>query len=305
MARSLYPTCICLFVAVAPMLSLCADTKPADAVAAQLKKGNSKEAIALAQSLLAKTHGADKSALQVQLAIAYALDQEPASAFSIFLDALDTVPKSKPPEADGEEQRLYREALATYLDHQGPLAHRAAKEIMRDYGPIVEANPTYYLLEFIVAAAYANLSQFEAFFPLFYDAYQRYPQHYLAYKTKALLNLKLWQRGKVPGEREVLRQQVKENIEQAIERYPKDASLYKMAIAFSSDEEKPNVVAACLKNIVEGNIIIPREDVLYFVQTAVSSGHRDLAQSFVESARSWYKHSRAVEHAQQLIDSQG
>ncbi len=211
-------------------------------------------------------------------------------------------PQVAAPPVTPEEQRLYNDALTLYLDQQGPSAHHAAKEIQRDYAPYVEENPDYYLLGLISSLASANLSHFDQFFPRFYASYQRYPNHYLAYKTKAMLNFKLWQRGRIPGEREQYQEQISHNLSEAMARYPKDTSLYKMMITFASEGQKKQVVAACLNNIVRENIIIPREDLLFFVQAGVDTGHRDLAQAFVDAARSWYKRSRAVEQAQQLID---
>lgn len=276
-----------------------------DSVSDKLSNGDVKGAIALAQYLLPKASSAEKSKLQLQLATAYIRDQEDESAFSMFLDSLDTAPCQNAPPASAEEQRLYNEALNLYLTQQGPAAHRAAKTIIENYGPVVSREKDYYLLGFLVAAANANLQHYDQFFQIFYNSYQRYPEHFLAYKTKALMNHKLWQRGRVPGEREGFRTQIKGNLEFALGRYPNDASLYKMIIAFSNDEEKQAAVLLCLNNIVQGNIIIPREDILFFVQAGVSTGQREVTQAFVNSARSWYKQSRALTHAQQLIDSQG
>ncbi|MDP1834559.1 MAG: hypothetical protein Q8K75_01400 [Chlamydiales bacterium] len=276
-----------------------------ESVSDKLSSGEVKGAIALAHYLLPKTPSTEKSQLQLQLAIAYVRDQEDESAFSMFLDSLQTAPHQKAPTVSADEQRLYDEALNLYLTHQGPAAHRAAKTIIENYGSIVSQKGDYYLLGFLVAAAKANLQHYDQFFKIFYDSYQRYPEHFLAYKTKALMNHKLWQRGRVPGEREVFRTQIKGNLEFALGRYPNDASLYKMMLAFSSDEEKPAAVLLCLNNIVQGNIIIPREDILFFVQAGISTGQREITQAFVNSARSWYKQSRALTHAQQLIDSQG
>lgn len=264
-----------------------------------------KETISSMLPLLSKVEGAERSALQLKLAIAYVQDQDSETAFSLFLDALEEAPKKPVELLTAEEQRLYESALSYYLSHQGPAAHRAAKTILEDYEPILQQNPNYFLLGLLVASAHANLQQYESFFSLFYTSYQRYPEHFLSYKTQALINHKLWQMGKVPGEREAYRSLIKHNIEQAVHHYPNDPSLYKMLIAFSNEREKPAAVALCLNNIVRDNIIMPREDILFFVQAGVSTKNRELSQKFVDTAKSWYKQSRALTHAQELIDSQG
>ncbi len=277
---------------------------PTQELSQLLERRENKEAIALAKQYLSKTSGVEKSTLQKQLAIAYARDQQIESAFEIFLASLKGARKEPALAPTAEEQRLYKDALESYLSHQGPYATIGAKQIEADYAPYLKSNPQYYLLGFIVAAANANLSQFDSFFPMFYESYERYPDHYLSYKTQALLNLKLWQRGRIPAERDSLREQVRHFTELAIGANPQDSSLYRMAISFSNDVEKSRVVAVCLNNIVKDNIIIPREDLLYFVQAALSTGQRDLAQELVNSARDWYSRSRAVDHAQKLVDAQ-
>ncbi len=278
--------------------------KPIQQVAQLVQRGDCKAAIALGQRWLSKLSGVDKSALQLQMALAYSKDQEIESSFEIFLEALNHAPLDSSSAVAPEEQRLYSDALSVYLANQGPLAAKGAKDIRRDFAPVIQREPNYHLLGFLVAAAYANLGEFDHFFPLFYSSYCHYPDHYLAHKSKALLSLKLWQRGRIPAEREELRQAVSKNTALAIAQNPKDASLYRMAISFASEAEKAAVVAASLNNIVQGNIMIAREDLSFYVQAAISSGHRDLAQDFVNSARSWYTRSRAVDHAQKMIDSQ-
>ncbi|TXI42323.1 MAG: hypothetical protein E6Q59_00950 [Nitrosomonas sp.] len=300
MGRSMaYRWMLGLMTSLIPLASWAVDPSVVQLVV----KGDTKGAIALGQRELPNLSGSEKAALQVDLAVAYARDQELESAFAIYLDAIEGAPKLQLPQVSTEEQRLFDDALALYLDQQGPSAHHAAKDIERDYIPYADENPSYYLLGFVAALAEANLGHFEQFFPRFYASYQRYPDHYLAYKTKAILNLKLWQRGRLPGEREQLRGEISSNLSEAMARYPRDASLYKMSITFANEKEKQQVVEACLKNIVRENIMVPREDVLFFVQAGIDTGHDDLAQAFVDSARSWYKRSRAVERAQQLIHS--
>lgn len=291
-----------LLILCIPTAVLCGGT-PAQSVADEAQKGEVKAAIALGLRLLPKVSPEERSAMQLELAQAYVRDQELESAFAIFLDALQQAPQIAPSPSATEESRYYNDALTQYLARQGPLAHAAAKDILTDYAPVLVANPTYYLLGFIVAAAYANLQQFDLFFPLFYESYLRYPDHYLAHKTKAILNVNLWQRGRVPIEREQFRIEVVKHVNTAIQSNPTDTSLYKMLIAFSDEQGKPAAVATSLNNILRHHIMVPREEILFFVQSALDNGQRNLAQEFVEAAQEWYAQSRALLKARQLLEA--
>lgn len=245
--------------------------------------------------LLERAPTEEKSSIQLRLAQNYAKDQDSEKAFTLFLQSIERAPTT--PYSALQEDALYQEALKLYLSPQGSTKEKATK-IVEDYENICQNSP----LGFIVAAAKANLKQYEEFFTLFYPCYLRYSDHFLVHKTKALLYHKLWQGAKLPHSRQLYRKKVIEHLQMAIERYPKDSSLYKMAITFSEGEERSRFVELSLDHLVKGDIISARNDVLFFVKAGVDCKKIDQTKAFIAYLRRRCKYSRVVEMAQQIIE---
>lgn len=226
------------------------------------------------------------------LAILYYKDQEAEKAFETFLEALtDSRPQALPIFSD-EEKQLYNEALGLYLDRKGQ--HAAA--IREKFQPILKAHTDYVRLGFIVAASYANLELFPDFFDLFYQSYKMLPDHYLAFKGKAALHAQLFARGRTQEQKEKQTNLIIQNLVEAIERYPADTSLYQMLFTFAPQNKKSALVNTYLNKIIAENIIIARADAAFYVQQAVSTKQKDLAQQFLNKCLEWYPNSRTLQH---------
>lgn len=270
-----------------------------------LDHGQYKEAIASYLELIAKAPPEEQSSLKARLARVYTKDQDLEKAFQVFLEALDTAPLQTSPSISEEEKCLYDEALKTYLDQSNVSIAETANIILKKYASTVSQHPDYYSLKLVVAMAKANLSRFDEFFIDFYDAYQRLPQHHLSHKTKAILHIKLFERVKNQEEKQFHRERILEWTEKSMDLYPADRSLYKMAIAFSPDEEsRRQAIVKFLPRIIDQNIIIPRCDLLFYVKQAVAVGQAKLAQRLIDKAREWYHYSKILEQAQGYVDSE-
>ena len=151
--------------------------------------GDYRDAIEIYQAGLKKAPQDQQGTIKAKLALAYYRDQEDEKAFKTYLDALDLAPRLTPTAESPEEKQLYDEALELYLQNTGPAAHDAANTIREKYSGILALHPDYYHLNFIVAAAFANLGMFDEFFDKFYRSYQYFPDSFMAYKTKAILNI--------------------------------------------------------------------------------------------------------------------
>lgn len=244
-----------------------------------------------------------KGALNFKLAIAYLQDQDQEKAFQSFVEALELTRSRAAPQASAEESQLYEQGLAIYLDHTGTSSPKeTALKIYQNYKQAAEGHPDFYLLNLLMATAYANLGRFEEFFNAFYRSYPYYTEHYLTYKTKAVLHIKLYERARVLEDRDAQKKLVVANIEKAIDKNPQDTGLYKIAFLFSDNDKKSRVVAAYLNKIIDEGLIVPRNDVPIFVHEAIEERHMDLAQKFVDKSREWYQYSRAVNEAQELIN---
>lgn len=235
-------------------------------------------------------------------AIEYVHDQELEKAIRAFLTLLEAkpTPQSSVQMSPAEAQH-YEVALQLYLNNTGRLAQRAAAEIRATYGPVLASHPDYHQLGYLLALSYANDCQYEAFFSRFYLSYLAYPDHYLAYKTRALLYLKLKERARDPLQMAEETRQMQFFAQEALQRNPRDISLMQMSIQFAPPEKKAERVATYLNNIVRDNIIVPRGDLLFFVKEAIDSGQRELAERFLVTARGWYASSRSIAAAEEYM----
>lgn len=226
-------------------------------------------------------------------------NQEQEKAFQTFLTSLENT-NSNQTTPTQEDQQLYDQALPLYLDHTD--IEKNSLKIVQEYAPIIKKHPEYHLLTFLVAASAANAGAYEQFFDLFHPAYRAHPDHFLAYKTLAVIHIRLFERARTPEERERQRQKILDNIAKAIDRYPSDSSLYKMQIGFADGPQKAQIVSDSLNKILSGNIIVPRVDIPLYVQKAVETKQYDLAQKFIDKAHEWYKVSRLITGAQEYLD---
>lgn len=267
---------------------------------------NYKEAIAVQESLINQSSLKDRSEQKLKLAKIYYQDQNLEKAFEVFLSALnDSIPLDKPsPEMSTEENLLYTQALKLYLD-QSENPQIIAFAIQKKYSSTIKSHPEYDLLGYIIAAAYANQEEFSDYFDRFYQSYQHYPSHYLAYKGKAALHAQLFARRRTIPEREKEQQLIVKNLEEAINKYPSDTSLYKMILVLAPDNQKKVLVNRYLNKIIDENIIISRADIVFYIQQAAAVQELSLAQRFLNKGREWYQNSRSLDAAQQYIKDKG
>lgn len=268
-----------------------------------LRQGSVKKAETLYHDFLKTADFEEKGAAKSQLAIVYFKDQEQEKAFRIFLEALETAKNSENFPSE-EERKVYEQALKIYLEHIGSSPEETALKIRAQFGSVMEKNPHYYLLGFLLAVGEANLGNYDRFFSQFFDSYTHYPQHFLVYKTKAGLHIKLFDRAKSDEEREEQRRLILKNAKEAVAIQPNDSSLYRMIVGFTDESSKCNVLTTYLNKIVDQNIVVSRIDIPYYVEIAIAFEQYDLAQKFLDKAKQWYKYSRVINVAQEYLDEQ-
>lgn len=263
--------------------------------------GGYKQAIERQRRIIEETKLNEKGEALKKLALLYLYEQNQELAFEVFLDALANAELIKPDTVveSQEETDKYAQALAIYLDHQLS-AQESSKKIVSTYAPVLQKQKND-LLSYLVAISYANLNLYHEFFDHFYSAYLSHPTHFLAYKTKAILHIKLLERRRTESERQKERCEVIAHFEKAIACEPSDLTLYKLLITFSSPEIKAKQVVQCLNKIIAGNMMVPRSDIIFYVQEAVDADERVLAQKFIDKAQIWYPQSRLVATAQEYV----
>lgn len=238
---------------------------------------------------------------KVDLAVQYAKDQELERAFQTFIEAMDETLHDAPPPYTEAEQALYDQAQNLYLSEPSSKAKQVASRLRQEFGHTVALHPEYYRVQYLIALAYANSDEFDEFFVRFYPSYKHLPEHYLADKTRALLDLKLMLWAKTPEEKAHYRSQVYLHAQRGLNKYQGDYSLYKMAIAFAPNEEKADTTAVLLNNMLSAPMILPRDEFLFFIKEATDIGRLDLAQGLLNQAKTRYGESRIIKSAEDLI----
>ena len=244
----------------------------------------------------------EKGSALVYAAVALWKDQELEESIITFLSVFELAFPPYKGQPSKEEIDLYNEALKSYFGHNtGSEMQETAQHLLSTYLPAVEAHPDYYQLNFMVAAAYANLGKYDDFFRRFYESYRRYPAAYMSYRTQAILHIKLYERARTEASRELERSRIAALINKALQVNGEDPSLYRMMIAFAPASEKARVTRDALQTILRCNIMIPRQDILFYVQHALNAHEKLLAERFIAKAKSWYQYSRVVNHAEELL----
>lgn len=270
-----------------------------------VERGEYKAAIKGYEGLLDQAARSDRSELFLKLAIAHLRDQEQERAFRAFLQALSDASPLAPSTPTAAEQAIYQEALDIYLKNTGRAAQKAAATLAQTYGAVIEAHPDYHLLAYLVALSLANTGCYEPFFKLFYSSCRHYPDHFLAFKTRALLHHKLMEYARDPVVVEKEKAQIWSNAQAAFAQNPRDISLHQMTISFAPADQKRNALLTSLNNIILNNMIVPRSDLLFFVKESGAVGEWTRAEQFLEKARSWYPESQILDSAVIYVQTRG
>lgn len=265
--------------------------------------GTLKQSIALDLARLEEQVGSvEQQALHLRLALAYLQEQEQSQAFTHFLKALDTIaPEPTPAFAPGE-QPLYEEALAYYQAQSGSDPLSVAKELAQRYSAQCAAHPEYRHLDFLLAIADANRGNYAPFFTRFYRGYPYFKESYLAYKTRGVLTLRLAHQQPLRNVRHAMELEAISLLQQALERNPKDAGLYKVLIFLAKEQGQDIALIGYLQQMLEKEAPIARGDIYLYVREAVALGELQLGQRMIDRARQLYDYSRALSAAQHYLN---
>lgn len=237
------------------------------------------------------------------LAESYYKDQEHEKAYVAFFQALEhTAPPQTPYQPLPEDAAIYKEALAIYLEPSQRDPEAVALQLRDLYGGIIRLHPDYLELGYLVAVSYANLGEMERFFELFYHSYRQMPDHYLSFKSQAILHVKLMERAKTPEDKEQQRALVLKDLQLAKARYPKDTSIYRMQIAFANPDDREVILKRNLKEIIDQSIVIPRVDLSFYFDQLFAYREKELALELLTKARGWYPYSRTLDSVKQMLE---
>jgi len=237
----------------------------------------------------------------LSLAKANLQDQNHQEAIESFLKSL--IPQYGNESVSKEELSIYEEAFDFYQkNYCAEDMVEVSNEILLKYKKIVDDHPNYFALNYLLAAAYANLGQMENYFDCFLRSYKHLPDHFLAYKGKAILHLKLFGQSADESYREIQRERICQNAMRALELYAGDKSLYRLVVTFASSKEKRPLLNSVLQKIIDQNIMVSREDALFYLEQALSLNEILIAKKFLGKAKQWYPQSRGLTKLQASIE---
>ena len=238
----------------------------------------------------------------MQLAQAYYQDQESDKAFYYFLESLKEAPSDQENPMSAEEETLFTEASDLYLKQTDLDPVKSAHTILERFGSVADQHPEFFHLNLIVSVAHANLGAYDLFFERFYRVYPSVSETFMVNKTCGVLYLRLSQRTIYADEKYLYQQKARHFLNLALEKNPKDSSLYKILIFLAKEEENDALVVACLQKMVETEVTISRGDIYLYVREAVAYGEMKLGQAIVDKACALYDYSRAITAAQEYLD---
>lgn len=268
-----------------------------------LHAGDYKKAQEICVHYLNEASPQDVGLAKTQLAIAYYKDQEHEKAFITFLEALE-IPSERSESVVEYETESYQDALKIYLEDAGLSPLETARKILGKFETAEQIKKDDAYLNFLIALSYANLGQYDRFFEKFYASYLKNSHHFLVYKAKAALSIKLYERAKTPEERTMQADCIIGYAQKAIELNPQDTSLYRMILGFVPSDKKAYWLQTIIQKLIDQNIMIARQDIAYYNELAIFFQQYDLAQKFLDKARSWYVYSRVINEAQQHLNQQ-
>lgn len=278
-----------------------------------LKEGRCKEAIELCQKKLNSSPKDNKdlnrALLLSKLAYAYYKDQDHERAFAVFAESLSLVQKEIDDAPSAEEAQIYEKALALYLNpppklHPSQATWETSKGIQNLLGSVVEEHPDYHQIKFLLAVSYANMGEFDKFFPLCFDAVSHYPHHFMAAKIKGMVQVKLFERERTAEGRDKRRKQALACFADASEKNPQDIGLNKLIICLSPYNEKAEAIEKYLGNILRDDRKIPRIDIFIYVREACLVQKYDLAKELIQRSKEWYEYSKSISSAEQYLNEE-
>jgi len=226
-----------------------------------------------------------------RLALAYFRDQEVDKAFFHFLKSLDC--KEKEP-TDTKESPLYLEALQLYLDQCAIDPISCAEQLIEKYEKLSAATPQDLQLTLLLATAYANTGKFDLFFEHFFRIYPFLNDHYLVYKARGIILSRLIKHGVDQEAKKKDQRQMVQELEHALQKEPRDASLYKILILCADEEDNGAQMIAYLKNLLLHRVKFPRSDICFYVYAAANRGELELAKKILDLAKEYYPYSKNI-----------
>ncbi len=229
-------------------------------------------------------------------------DQNEEKALSTFMQSLSCVEISSQKKISLEENENYSQFFQIYLQEGTKPPQEVAHKLQELVIPYLEKNPTHSTIQFLHAAILANLGKLEDFFPVFLQSYKEHPDHFMAHKTKGVLYVLLYEKATSQEVRKEMNRKAIFEMQKALHLYPEDVHVHKILFMLADKETRKAIVEEVFQIIFSKNIQINRTLLPLYVNQALIMKDPDLAERFIEKARTWYETSRILHQLQQTVD---
>jgi len=228
-------------------------------------------------------------------------NQQHEQALEAFVDVIDQMQINEMPITDVERDKV-QELLPLY--QESLLSREACQNLLEQAQAIIQKYPNYYSIEFLLAAAFANCSQFCQFFDHFAHSYKHRPNDFLAWKTRGVLHVHLFEASITEEVRLSHKNRAVQYFEKAYFLQPDDESLLLKILFLIPDDEKAPFLHKILPTLVDRSTPMRRTVCFLIIEQAIDAKALDEATQLIDKARSWYQYSRALEElSKKLITS--
>ena len=229
-------------------------------------------------------------------------DQKEEEALSTYLQSLACFDTPSQRKISDQENESYKKIFQVYLQESTRAPQEVANELQDLVVPYLEKNPNHTTLHFMYAASLANLGKFEDFFFVFSQSYKEFPDHFMSHKTKGVLFVLLYEKATSQELRKKMNRAAILEMQKALHLYPEDVHVHKILFMLASSDNRKEIVDDVFGVIFSKNIQINRSLLPLYVNQALIMKDPDLAERFIEKARSWYETSRILQQLQQIVD---
>lgn len=244
----------------------------------------------------------------IQKAISLWSDKEYSESYITFLKSLDSLPmKKENPTSSFSDEKILYELDELYDSPRGSDFAKVNQSILDKSLQYLAANNYSPRVEYYLAIAYANLIETVPnacvrFYHHFYNAYSALPQYHLAYKAKSILYFQLFNYEADSTQKMLYRQKGTQLLTEAILLHPTCSSAYRTLLTYCSLEKRGHYILTYIPQILDNKVAISRSDVYFYVYQCALHNQLQLARQIVDYAKGFYRYSKNIEAAEELIN---
>jgi len=218
-------------------------------------------------------------------------NQQRSEAQAFFLKSLDSSFYKKNSARDEPSIRNALDALY----RKSWQSQEATKRLITSARKLLEEFPTSSSLYYYLSVAYANQQDFISFFDAFYEGWIRDSNQFLAWKTRGVLHLRLFESTADPQEKSFHQNQAVRCLEEAFICQPDDLSLLMKMLFLLPFERRKEYLQKMYGHLLRLSNPPARYEFFYFIEQALELESLDVARALLQKAQEWYQYSRAVE----------